>query len=145
MDNKIEQDRSSSASGYIEFPEGVFGFEDEKRFLPVMLEEGSDAVLYLESMSDAGLSFIIMNPFMLKEDYDPVLSEEDYRRLGTSNEEDLSYYVFCVVGDSPEECTVNLKCPIVVNNATRQARQVILDSRKYGFRHLLKEFKKEEA
>ncbi len=131
--------------GYIEFEEGVFGFENEKRFLPVMLEEDSDAVLYLQSVDDEDLSFIIMNPFMLKKDYNPVLSDEDYQKLGTSREEDLSYYVFCVMKDNAEECTVNLKCPIVVNHVTRKARQVILDSEEYGFRHLLKEFRSEEA
>lgn len=130
---------------YIEFDEGIFGFESEKRFLPIMLEEDSDAVLYLQSMENENLSFVIMNPFMLKADYDPKLSEEDYKALGASSPEDLSYYVFCVVGDSVEECKVNLKCPIVVNHVTRKARQVILDSKEYGFRHLLKEFKDEEA
>jgi len=86
-----------------------------------------------------------MNPFMLKEDYNPVLSKEDYNMLGTSDEKDLSYYVFCVIANAAEESTVNLKCPIVVNHVTRQARQVILNSEEYGFRHLLKEFEKEEA
>lgn len=130
---------------YIEFDEGIFGFENERRFLPIMLEEDSDAVLYLQSLDNEELSFVIMNPFMLKGDYDPILGEEDYKALGTSNPEDLSYYVFCVVGDSVEESKVNLKCPIVVNHVTRKARQVILDSKEYGFRHLLKEFKDEEA
>jgi flagellar assembly factor FliW len=130
---------------YIEFEEGIFGFEDQKKFVPIMLEEDSDAVLYLQSLEDEELSFVIMNPFMLKEDYDPVLSEEDYKALGTSNVGDLSYYVFCVVGNTVGESKVNLKCPIVVNHVNRKARQVILDSKEYGFRHLLKEFKGGEA
>lgn len=130
---------------YIEFEEGIFGFEGQKKFVPIMLEEDSDAVLYLQSLEDEELSFVIMNPFMLKEDYDPVLSEEDYKALGTSNVGDLSYYVFCVVGNTVGESKVNLKCPIVVNHVNRKARQVILDSKEYGFRHLLKEFKGGEA
>ncbi len=133
------------ANECIEFEDGVFGFEDKKKFLPVMAEEGSDAILYLQSMEDENLSFIIMNPFMLKEDYNPALTREDYEKLGTSSEEELSYYVFCVIGERAQDSTVNLKCPIVVNNVTRKARQVILESEEYGFRHSLKEFKKEEA
>lgn len=125
---------------YIEFKDGIFGFEEEKRFLPIMLEDGSDAILYLQSLDNEDLSFIIMNPFMLKEDYNPRLCQEDYQSLGTSQEKDLSYYVLCVVGDTAEQSTVNLKCPIVVNAVNRQARQVILDSQEYGFRHPLKEF-----
>ena len=135
----------SEKSQYIEFKEGIFGFEEEKKFLPVMFEDGSDAVLYLQSIRNEKLSFVVMNPFMLKEDYNPVLSEEDYKKLGTSDEKDLSYYVFCVIANVAEESTVNLRCPIVVNHVTRQAVQVILGSDEYGFRHPLKEFEKEEA
>ncbi len=145
MENENTKQSVSEESQYIEFEEGIFGFEEEKKVLPVMLEDGSDAILYLQSVENQELSFIVMNPFMLKEDYNPVLSEEDYKKLGTSDEKDLSYYVFCVLANAAKESTVNLRCPIVVNHVTRQARQVILSSEEYGFRHLLKEFEKEEA
>lgn len=145
MENENIKKDISEESQYIEFKEGIFGFEEEKKFLPVMLEDGSDAILYLQSIQNEELSFIVMNPFMLKEDYNPVLGEEDYKKLGTSDEKDLSYYVFCVIANAAGESTVNLKCPIVVNHVTRQAIQVILGSDEYGFRHLLKEFEKEEA
>lgn len=145
MGNENIKKDISEESQYIEFKEGIFGFEEEKKFLPVMFEDGSDAVLYLQSIRNEKLSFVVMNPFMLKEDYNPVLSEEDYKKLGTSDEKDLSYYVFCVIANAAEESTVNLRCPIVVNHVTRQAVQVILGSDEYGFRHPLKEFEKEEA
>lgn len=145
MGNENIKKDISGKSQYIEFKEGIFGFEEEKKFLPVMFEDGSDAVLYLQSIRNEKLSFVVMNPFMLKEDYNPVLSEEDYKKLGTSDEKDLSYYVFCVIANVAEESTVNLRCPIVVNHVTRQAVQVILGSDEYGFRHPLKEFEKEEA
>lgn len=145
MGNENIKKDISEKSQYIEFKEGIFGFEEEKKFLPVMFEDGSDAVLYLQSIRNEKLSFVVMNPFMLKEDYNPILSEEDYKKLGTSDEKDLSYYVFCVIANVAEESTVNLRCPIVVNHVTRQAVQVILGSDEYGFRHPLKEFEKEEA
>ena len=145
MGNENIKKDISEKSQYIEFKEGIFGFEEEKKFLPVMFEDGSDAVLYLQSIRNEKLSFVVMNPFMLKEDYNPVHSEEDYKKLGTSDEKDLSYYVFCVIANVAEESTVNLRCPIVVNHVTRQAVQVILGSDEYGFRHPLKEFEKEEA
>ncbi len=138
-------EKDTEQSGYIEFPDGIFGFEDEKQFIPIMVEEGSDAVLYLQSVKNENLAFIVMNPFLLKEDYHPVLSEEDFRRLGAPSHDELSYYCLCVVGSTVEKSTVNLKCPIVVNAITRVGRQVILDSEEYGFRHLLQEFRKAEA
>lgn len=145
MDRENTKKGADDLNEYIEFEEGIFGFEQEKKFLPVALEEGSDAIVYLQSAENEELSFIMMNPFLLKEDYNPVLGKEDYEKLGTTDEKDLSYYVLCVIGNSAGESKVNLKCPIVVNNVTRQARQVILNTDEYGFRHLLREFEKEEA
>lgn len=136
--------KSNIQEEYIYFGEGLFGFEDKKRFLPLCVEEGSDAVLCLQSAEDEELSFVIMNPFMLVEDYTPVLSEADCKTLDVKQEEDLSFYVICSVKETLEDSTVNLKCPLVVNIHNRQARQIILDSDKYKFRHVLKELQKGE-
>ena len=127
----------------ISFEEGLFGFENYKRFLPLPITEDSDAVLNLLSVEDKSLSFVIMNPFLLVSNYDPRLPEDIYKKLEAEDEADLSYYVICVVGDSPEDSTVNFKCPIVVNTASRKAVQVILESEEYRFRHTLRDIGKE--
>ncbi len=124
----------------IRFEEGLFGFESQKDFLPVPFDGEEDSVLCLQSVTDRDTCFVIMNPFRLCSDYEPVLKEEDYKALDTMQEQDLSYYVVCVMRQSMEESTVNMKCPIVVNAVTRKAVQVILDTKKYGFRHSLSEF-----
>lgn len=122
----------------IYFSEGLFGFEEYKKFLPLPMEDDNDAVLCLLSVEDENLSFIIMNPFQIMKEYSPVLPEDVYKKLGTSNDEDLSFYVICVVADPAEDSTVNLKCPIVVNTVSRKAVQVILETEEYQFRHALK-------
>lgn len=144
MEQSKEEVRSSFQEEVICFGEGLFGFEDQKRFLPLCVEEDSDAVLCLQSVEDESVSFVIMNPFLFKEDYNPVLSQTDKETLKVEHEEDLSFYVICVVRDIMEDSTVNLKCPIAVNIANRQAKQIILDSDTYQFRHTLRELKKEE-
>lgn len=127
------------------FEEDLFGFENRKDFLPVPFEAEDDTILCLQSIEDRDTSFIIMNPFRLSPDYNPQLKPEDYKRLGTSREEDLSYYVICVIRNTPEESTVNLKCPVVVNSVTRKAIQVILEDGNYRFRHSLSEFSGREV
>lgn len=139
MENNLKSSFSFNEDDLITFQEGLFGFEQFKKFLPVSVEENNDAVLCLQSVEDEELSFVIMNPFFLKEDYDPQLSEADRDALGVTSDQELSYYVLCVAREPSEESTVNLKCPIAVNPDTRQARQVILDTKEYGFRHTLKE------
>lgn len=129
----------------ITFKEGLFGFESQKDFLPIPFEAEDDAVLCLQSVAQRDVSFIVMNPFRLDPEYSPALRPEDYTRLGTKDEEKLSYYVICVIWDTPEESTVNLKCPVVVNSDTRQAVQVILEDDRYRFRHSLSEFAGKES
>lgn len=140
-----QQETAFDEKELITFKDGLFGFEEYKTFLPIATEEDSDSVIYLQSTEEEHLSFLLMNPFRLTEQYAPVLSAEDKRALGTENEEDLSYYVLCVIKEPLEDSTINLKCPIVVNALTRQARQVILESDEYGMRHRLETFSDKEG
>lgn len=136
---------SCSDKELIHFSEGLFGFNDLKNYVPLAFQDNSDALISLQSVEDEDVSFIIMNPFQLYADYTPVLSEEDKKILDASNNEDnISYYVICVIQDTMEDSTVNLKCPIAVNTDTREARQIILDNALYRFRHLVKDFVKKE-
>jgi flagellar assembly factor FliW len=136
---------SCSDNELIHFSDGLFGFADLKNYVPLAFQENSDALISLQSVEDEAVSFIIMNPFQLYTDYTPVLSEEDKKLLDASyNEDNISYYVICVIHDTMDDSTVNLKSPIVVNTDTREARQVILDNALYKFRHLIKDFVKKE-
>ncbi len=145
MEQEKKQELFFSEEDFIVFRDGLFGFEAYKKFLPFAAEEGDDSMIYLQSADDEQLSFLMMNPFLLKEGYAPVLSKADLKALGADEEDILSYYVLCVIKEPPEESTVNLKCPIVINFQTREARQVILDSQEYGLRHMLKEFSDKEG
>ena len=144
-DKDIAKTASCEEDRTIYFEEGLFGFEGYKKFLPVAVDADSDAVLTLHSTEEEGLAFIIMNPFLLKEDYDPQVPEAELKSLGEcGGEEDYSWYVLCVAHRPADQSTVNLKCPIVVNTVTRKAKQVILDKKEYGFRHRLEDLTRKE-
>ncbi len=145
MEQEKKQELFFSEEDFIVFQDGLFGFEEYKKFLPFAMEKGNDAIICIQSVDDEELSFLMMNPFLLKEGYAPVLPEADAKILQADEEGALSYYVLCVIKDPPEESTVNLKCPVVINFQTREARQIILDSQEYGFRHMLKEFSGKEG
>lgn len=134
-----------SENEFIYFPDGLFGFTNLKNYVPLAFQDNSDALISLQSVEDAAISFILMNPFQLYSDYSPVLSDEDKKLLDASYREDnISYYVICIIHDSMENSTVNLKAPIAVNTDTRRARQIILDNALYKFRHPVKDFVKKE-
>lgn len=129
----------------LQFKEGLFGFEDEKQFLLIPFEGGNSPLLCLQSLQTAGLAFTALNPFFLKPDYQPVLQARELKSLGVVRSEELCFYVLCVVRDPISESTVNLKCPVAINDATRAAMQTILESGAYEMRHRLAEFGGEGA
>ena len=126
----------------LEFPNGLFGFEQEKQFLLLPFSGSQGNMLCLQSILAPSPAFILMNPFSLKPDYAPVLSGEELQLMGVSHSYELCYYVMCVAREPVGESTVNLRCPVVVNPDLHRACQVILDTEEYHMRHRLDEFSK---
>ncbi len=129
----------------LEFPNGLFGFENEKRFLLLPFSGSQGNMLCLQSVAAVSPAFILMNPFSLQPDYAPQLSPEELQLMGVSHSYELCYYVMCVAREPVSESTVNLRCPVVVNPDLHRAAQVILDTDMYHMRHRLEEFSNREV
>lgn len=127
------------AEDVLHFPRGLYGFEDEEEFLFLPFSGGG---LYcFQSLKTPRLAFVAMDPFALRRGYAPVLEREELEELKKERSEDLFYYVLCAVKDPVSESTVNLKCPIAINDEEHIAMQVILDTDEYHMRHRLAEFR----
>ena len=124
----------------LRFEKGLFGFEQEKEFFLLPFQGGDGSLLCFQSAAAPQLAFVAMNPFSLKHDYAPVLAAEELRELGVERSEELCFYALCVVRSPVGESTVNLRCPVAVNDRTGKAMQVILETGDYHMRHLLSEF-----
>lgn len=122
------------------FPNGLYGFEEEKEFLLLPFEGSQTTLLCLQSTKTPGLAFILMDPFSLWADYSPVLQHTELSALGVEKNDELCYYVMCVVRQPIAESTLNFKCPVAINPTTRVSLQVILETDQYGMRHPLSEF-----
>ena len=130
----------------VHFAAGLFGFEEEKDFYLLPFEGSGGSLLCFQSAVTPGLAFVAMNPFSLKPDYAPTLAPAELKALGAARSEDLCFYTLCVARSPVGESTVNLRCPVAVNDRTGQAMQSILEEGGYHMHHLLSEFgRKEEA
>ena len=116
---------------------GLIGFESYNKYLPIPFQEEDDSLISLQCLEDEDLSFILMNPFSICQDYSPKLSDQELKELGADSADDISYYVISVIRESVAQSTVNLKAPLAVNAINRQAKQVILEQAEYTFRHAL--------
>lgn len=129
----------------IYFKSGLFGFEQEKKFLLLPFEGGNGMLVCFQSLVTPELAFVAMNPFALKPDYAPLLQKEELEHLAVQKSQELSFYALCVVRDPVSQSTVNLKCPVAMNEDRNLAVQVILEDGAYEMRHLLSEFRTGEA
>ena len=129
----------------IHMTSGLFGFESHTEYLPIPFHGDNDSMISLQSLEDESLSFILLNPFGIFPDYNPLLSDADLEELGASSDADISYYVTCAVHDSVAESTVNLRAPIAINALNRKAKQIILEQPEYTFRHQLGDAIKKEG
>jgi len=129
----------------LQFKDGLFGFESEHHFL-LLPFAGSDATLLcLQSLTTPTLAFVLMNPFSLNVEYIPILPQDALQAMGVEHSEELCYYVLCVVRNPVSSSTVNLKCPVVINDQSRESMQVILEVPEYEMRHPLSSFGPREA
>lgn len=120
----------------ITFPNGIPGFEHLKRFSVISLTETSP-ICWLVSLEDDSVALPIIDPWLVVEDYEVNLSEEDVEVLGVEDPSDLVVWVVVTIPPgSPEQATVNLKAPVVVNLRNGTGLQVILD--KYELRYPIK-------
>ncbi len=122
------------------FEQGIFGFEESKRF--VMLYEDEDTkngLCWMQSVDDEGLSLPVINPMFWFPDYSPEVADEQIARIGALKEEDLNLFSVVVITDNLESMTTNLKAPIVVNIQTKKGMQVIVANEEYEIKHNLYE------
>ena len=82
------------------------------------------------------MAFLVVPPFAYVPDYDPVVKAEIAEALGLL--EDTPRLIFTMVTippGQPEEMTINLAGPLVINADTRMAKQVVIEHEAYTIRH----------
>jgi len=120
----------------IDFPEGVYAFENSKKF--VVLNTNSKAgIMQLQCAQEQTPRFIILDPFMFLEDYAPILPEEAMKKLKATSMADLSIFVIAVIPENVSAATVNLKSPVIIHFKERLGMQVMLDNADYPVRFRL--------
>jgi flagellar assembly factor FliW len=122
----------------LSFSFGVLGFPDVRQY--VMLDHAGDTPLkWLQAVDKPELAFPIVRPTDLIQDYHITVSPDELAALGMESITELEAFVILTIpNDAPDRTTANLKAPIVMNPATRLARQ-ILTAEDYPIRYPLSE------
>ncbi len=118
----------------LEFPDGLVGFPALKRFL-VIDEESSAPFRWLQSLDEADLAYVAVEPKWMLPDYRIDLPPAVAARLGIAQPDDMSILVIVTIPEDPREMTANLRGPLVFNAASRKGAQLILDDDSLSPRH----------
>ena len=125
----------------IDFPNGVYAFEENHRFVLLSPCGENKYPMWLHSIDNQNLCFIVFDPKEFVPDYSVELDEESKKLLEADGAE-LDYLCMAVVPDEYINTTINLKSPIVINSAAKKGVQVIA-AENYPLK--FPAFKKEES
>ncbi len=117
----------------IEFTEGLLGFENLKKFF--IVDPGDQTlILWLQSTDDAATAFPIIEPKIFQPNYMVKLLPVELNSLALENLQNASVYTVLTIPQNVTEMSANLKAPVIINNKTKMARQIVLQDSKLEVR-----------
>jgi flagellar assembly factor FliW len=127
-------DFTIATSSAIEFPSGLLGFPECKRF--ALVRGGTDSAYWLQSLDHAALVFLLVDPFPHFADYSVEIAAPELLELGAASPADLA--VLAIVTLPPPGLdarpTANLQGPVAVNLRERRGKQIIAGDSDFGVR-----------
>jgi len=132
---KIESPRFGvlevEASKVIEFPAGIAGFEECKRFSLFHPEGEKPKYFILQSFDVAELAFYVTDPGPLGFTYELQLSAEELQTLQISDPKQAVVLVILSKRQGEEGVHANLKAPLVINPQAQRGLQHIFTELRY--------------
>jgi flagellar assembly factor FliW len=117
----------------IHLPSGMIGFPNHRRYVFVEHKKGSPFV-WFQSVDDESLAFVLVDPLLVRPDYEIQISPEDRQALDL-NESCAGMQPMVVVNitpGNPVQITANLLGPIVFNILKKLAKQIIVYQGEYS-------------
>ncbi len=126
-DIEVDEDR------VLFFPDGIIGFESFKRF--ALVAQGESALMWLQSLDEPSLAFVVADPLEYYRGYQPDFEEDVVKSLGASSSDELGFWAIAVIPPDPSRATLNLRAPIAVNKTKRLARQIVTTDPRFPIKY----------
>lgn len=112
----------------INFEPGIMAFEHLNRFILLDIGENPN-FKWLQSIDDLEVTFLLVDPFRIKNDYYIELSDEMVQKLDISIPQDVLVYTIVTVPESGlKNATTNLVGPLIINWTMKKAKQIIFEN-----------------
>ncbi len=117
-------EREIARDSIIYFPHGLIGLDDKREFVLLQVRENSPFLL-LQCVTDHGLGLLVADPYPFIPDYDVKLEQAEKKILRVENLRQIAVLVTVTIPrNKPDETTLNLSGPIIVNTEARLGIQV---------------------
>ena len=120
----------------IEFPMGIIGFEDYKKFALIYDSEKEERskISWLQSLDEPLLALPVINPIDIMDEYNPIIEDELTKIIGDPADVDLLILVSMSIPSDLTKMTANLKAPFIINATKCMAMQVIVENQDYDIK-----------
>jgi flagellar assembly factor FliW len=118
----------------IRFAAGLPGFPHVHLFHLKPWGPPGSPYLLLRAVDDPDVGFVVVPPWVFYPEYEFDLDDASAERLGLAVSDDAIVLAVVTLRDRPEEATLNLLGPIVVNRHTHEAAQIVLPTSSYSVR-----------
>ncbi len=111
-------------------PDGLYGFENYTNF--ALIDSEYEPFLWLQSTEDSSLAFLIIDPFLISDDYETDIDEESLKKIGITKPEDVIVMTIVTVPGDGSPITANFQGPLVINKQNHKCMQVILSDNRWS-------------
>lgn len=114
----------------IDFPDGIVGFENCRRFmLAHEVDKGDPVSFTLQSLDDPSLAFPVIDPSVLGFNYELELNDEELAKLQNPALEDIAVVLFLSKAEGEAGASgirANVRAPILLNTKKQIGLQKVL-------------------
>lgn len=128
----------------IKIPAGLFGFEDYTDY--ALIDCKLEPFVWMQSVTDSSLAFLLIDPFLICEEYEADIDDKELSKIGIKNPSDVLVMAIVTIPQDGQPVTANLRGPLVINKKNHECMQVILNEPKWTTKHnIIEALKRKEA
>ncbi|MCR5291157.1 MAG: flagellar assembly protein FliW [Treponema sp.] len=113
----------------IDIPDGLFGFEEYKRF--ALFDSEYEPLMWLQSLDEVNLAFLVIDPFLICNNYELDVDDATLSSIGIRKPADVHVMVIVTVPSDGRPVTADLQGPLVINRTNKKAMQTILSDTRW--------------
>lgn len=119
-----------SDESLLTIPEGLFGFEDYNDF--ALVDSDYEPFIWLQSCNNQDVAFLIVDPFLICNEYETDIDDESLAKIGITKPEDIIIMTIVTIPHDGSAITANFQGPLVINKNNKKCMQVILNDNRWS-------------